>query len=118
MKKPKAAPKTTSSREPLAVVDGHASLFPDPPPAAAAPAPEGGAPVLIVEAFDLVRSTFPNLGLALYALTPGAEVTLEIHDADGQLYTFKAPTAEECLQVAFPAQPQQTEPAAPPGIFD
>lgn len=71
----------------------------------------------MIEAFDLVRSSFPQLGLAIYALTPGAEVTLEIHDADGQVYTFKAPTAQECLQVAFPQAPAEPQPAAP-GIFD
>lgn len=51
---------------------------------------------------DLARQTYPAIGLAVYAYTPGGPVTLEIHTPDGKIYSISEPTQEACMQRAFP----------------
>lgn len=55
---------------------------------------------------DELRRQRPGLGFALYAIEPGARVTLEVHDA-GQVYTFEGPTAAAAITAAFPELAQQ-----------
>ena len=54
--------------------------------------------------FDAVRTGWNGIGLALYALEPGGDVTLEVH-SEGEVYSFRAPTAEDAFALAFPPQP-------------
>lgn len=51
---------------------------------------------------DEVRSRFPHLGFAVYALDAGGPVTLEAHDPGGELWSWTAPTEAEALAKAFP----------------
>jgi hypothetical protein len=53
--------------------------------------------------FDSARIAYPGIGLAIYAMTPGEGVTLEVH-SEGEVYRFDAATAEEALLLAFPPQ--------------
>ena len=76
--------------------------------AAAAADPDGEAGI-VVPNFDQVRAGWSGVGLALYALEPGGDVTLEIH-SQGQVYQFTAPTAQAAFAIAFP-------PAPPPNDF-
>lgn len=67
--------------------------------------------------FDALRSAFPQLGFALYALEPLGDVTLEIYTADGAVYSFTSATAEGAIAAAFPADPPVvTKP--PASVFD
>lgn len=50
---------------------------------------------------DAIRAAHPELGLALYAYTPGSGVTLEVHDA-GEVYTFNGATEAAVVTEAFP----------------
>ena len=52
---------------------------------------------------DAARAAFPKLGLALYAYDPGAPLTLEVHAADGQTFTFTGPTEAAVIARAFPS---------------
>lgn len=66
--------------------------------------------------FDEARAAYPALAMAIYALDPGAAVTLEIHSPDGEMFTFTGPTEQAALDAAFPPEP---ETAPPPGnAFD
>lgn len=56
---------------------------------------------------DELRAAEPALGFALYAFEPGGLVTLEIHTPDGQVFTFKAATAQAALDAAFPPAQQE-----------
>lgn len=53
---------------------------------------------------DEIRAKFPGLGLALYAMEPGGPVVLETY-ADGQVFSFRGPTAQAVLDEAFPPEP-------------
>lgn len=72
--------------------------------------------------FDAIRSQFPNLGFALYALEPQGLVTLEVIDEQGNVFSFKGVTAERVMATAFPPlppppqEPEAQEPAT--SIFD
>ncbi len=72
---------------------------------------------------DELRARLPYVGFALYALDPGADVTLEVH-ANGEVWTFKGATEAEAIAAAFPAPPptveESPEPATPtqPSVFD
>ena len=67
---------------------------------------------------DELRALRPDLSFALFAMTPGADVTLEIYH-DGQVYSFKGATEADAILAAFPAAPQQEAPPAPEAsIFD
>lgn len=61
---------------------------------------------------DDARTAFPSLGFCVYALDPGAAVTLEIHSPDGEVFTFTGPTEQAALDAAFPPEPI----AAPPPV--
>lgn len=68
---------------------------------------------------DDLRSTFPHLGFAVYAIEPGAPVTLEVHTADGQVFTTVRRTLDAAIERAFPSPPEpapEVEPADA-GVF-
>lgn len=46
---------------------------------------------------DRVREDWPEFGFAVYAFTPGAGVTLEVHAPNGDIFTFSGATEAECL---------------------
>lgn len=57
---------------------------------------------------DELRSRFPTLALAVYAMEPGGPVTFEVYD-DGQVYTFTGDTVAAAITLAFPADlPDET----------
>lgn len=70
---------------------------------------------------DDLRAARPDLSFALYAMTPGAEVTLEIYHG-GQVYTFKGATVADAILAAFPSEAAQDAspppPATPDSVFD
>lgn len=70
---------------------------------------------------DDARTANPDLGFAIYCMTPGGPVTLEIFDPDGQVYRFDGPSEAAVLEQAFP--PEASSPEIPdnsptPDIFD
>lgn len=66
---------------------------------------------------DEARAANPDLGFAIYAMTPGGPVTLEVFDPDGQVYRFDGETETAVLADAFP--PEQDKPAEQTAnIFD
>lgn len=73
---------------------------------------------------DDIRRHYPLLGLALYALEPGQHVTLEIHSAQGQVFSFRGAGEAEVLAKAFPelttgvAEQPQSEKSPSDNIFD
>lgn len=66
--------------------------------------------------FDEARAAYPALAMAIYALDPGAAVTLEIHSPDGEVFTFTGPTEQAALDAAFPPEPVAASP--PANAFD
>jgi hypothetical protein len=71
--------------------------------------------------FDDMRAANPHLGFALYAMTPGTEVTLEAYSQDGNVFSFTGETAEAAIRSAFPPPypPGELEtPAEPTSVFD
>lgn len=68
---------------------------------------------------DDLRAERPELGFALYAITPGEPVTLEVHAPDGDVFTFHGPTEQAAIDRAFPPKtPEEPAPTPPPSIFD
>lgn len=61
---------------------------------------------------DGIRTRYPHLALAIYAMDPGGPVTIETYTADGRVFPFTAPTAAEALALAFP------EMTAPPDAHE
>ncbi|MBZ9706099.1 hypothetical protein LB543_05115 [Mesorhizobium sp. ESP7-2] len=59
---------------------------------------------------DDVRERFPTLGIAVYAMSPGEPVTLEIYAPDGAVFPFTAPTVQAAVDLAFPPEPIVTQP--------
>ena len=57
-----------------------------------------------------IRQKNPELRLAIYAMTPGEPVTLEILTPDDQVFTFTKPTLTEALDEAFPPEPEERPP--------
>lgn len=47
-------------------------------------------------------------------MEPGGPVTLEIHAPDGEVFTFRASSELDAIDLAFPPEP----PLPPPSIFD
>lgn len=66
--------------------------------------------------FDEARAAYPHWGFSIYALEPGAAVTLEIMADDGTLFTFTGPTLASALDAAFPPEPINETP--PGNAFD
>lgn len=65
---------------------------------------------------DQAREAYPALGMAVYALEPGAGITLEVVTADGEVFTFTGPTEQAALDAAFPPEPAASPP--PGNAFD
>ena len=61
---------------------------------------------------DELRAALPDFGFALYAIEPGGLVTLEVFYPDGTILTFRAATAAEVFDLAFPPDD------GPTGDFD
>lgn len=66
---------------------------------------------------DELRRLRPDLSFAMFAMEPGAPVTLEIYHA-GQVYSFKGATVADAILAAFPPEEPDAEPATPDNIFD
>lgn len=60
------------------------------------------------ERFDRLREEQPDLIINLYAMQPGAAVTLEIITPDDKTYTFHGATAAAAMALAFP-EPTETD---------
>jgi hypothetical protein len=68
---------------------------------------------------DDLRAEHPALGFALYAITPGEPVTLEVHTPDDDVFAFHGPTEQAAIDQAFPpVAPEEPAPTPPPSIFD
>jgi hypothetical protein len=67
--------------------------------------------------FDEARAAYPALSFGVYALEPGAGVTLEILTDDDQSFSFEAATLDEALLAAFPPAPTEPDPE-PINVFD
>lgn len=65
---------------------------------------------------DEARAAFPALGFSVYALEPGAPVTMEVLTPDGEVFTFTGPTEQAVLDAAFPPEPIAEPP--PGNAFD
>lgn len=61
---------------------------------------------------DDARAAYPHLGLAVYALDPSGEVTLDIIGGDDDVFTFRGPTEAAAILSAFP------DLAPTPSVFD
>lgn len=68
------------------------------------------------ERLDVLRMQNPELGFALYAMTPGGAVTLEVFTPDDQVFSFSGATAADALAAAFPETPPEPDPP-PVDIF-
>lgn len=66
--------------------------------------------------FDEARATHPSFGFAVYAMTPGEGVTLEVYAPDGGVFAFTGPTEQSVIDQAFPPEPTETAP--PANAFD
>lgn len=64
-----------------------------------------------MKTLDELRARYPSLGFGLYALDPDGPVTLETYTADGQVFAFRAATAEAAIALAFPEDDPAPEPA-------
>lgn len=62
--------------------------------------------------FDTLRAEFPAFGFAVYAYTPGAEVTIEVSVSDELIVAFGATLAEACANMARTLRPIPTEESA------
>ena len=71
-----------------------------------------------ISSIDDVRAAHPDVGVAIYAMTPGGPVTLELHTPDGQFFTFKGETSADAFALAFPAPEVSEMPNDEPNIFD
>lgn len=58
---------------------------------------------------DDLRARFPHLGFSVYALTPGAAVTVEVLTPDGTLYGKEARTEREAFLLLFPELDDDTQ---------
>ena len=56
------------------------------------------------ERFDEIRAAHPGIGFGVYALEPLGGVTLEAHMPDGRVFTFRAATLADVLELAFPSR--------------
>lgn len=60
--------------------------------------------------FDEARAAYPAWSFGVYALDPGAGLTLEILTGDGQTFSFEAATLDAAMLAAFPPAPEEPEP--------
>lgn len=60
---------------------------------------------------DSLRARYPHLGLAVYAITPGGDVTVEAFTPDGSVISKQAPTERDALVMLF--GPDAFEPETP-----
>jgi hypothetical protein len=65
---------------------------------------------------DDLRALRPDLAFALFAMTPGEPVTLEIYHGN-DVYPFRGDTVADAILAAFPREPE-AEPATPDNVFD
>lgn len=75
------------------------------------------------QSLDDLRTQFPELGFAVYAMEPRGLVTLEIYAPDGQTYSFKGESEDAVIGQAFPApiEPVVVDIKLPPeqtNVFD
>lgn len=66
---------------------------------------------------DDLRALRPDLSFALYAMTPGQDVTLEIYH-EGQVYSFAGATVADAILAAFPVENVEPTAATQDSIFD
>lgn len=64
---------------------------------------------------DDLRALHPQLGFAVYCITPGEPVTLEVYNGE-DVFSFTGATEQEAIDRAFPPEPVAPEPA--PNVFD
>ena len=75
------------------------------------------------KSLDEIRAENPDIGVAVYAYSPGEPVTLEAHTPDGGVFTWTAPTLMDAIREAFPTMtdtaedPALPEPTQPTDIF-
>ncbi len=62
-----------------------------------------------ISSLDAAREANPDLGFSLYALEPGRDVTLEIMDPAGEIFTFTADSEAAVFLKAFPPEPELRE---------
>jgi hypothetical protein len=77
----------------------------------------------LISSLDAARAANPDLAMALYALTPGGPITLEIITPDEQIFTWTGASEAAVLAEAFPPEETEAEvPASPEptttNIFD
>jgi hypothetical protein len=70
--------------------------------------------------FDTLRSKYPHLGFAAYALEPGGPVTLECLTKEGRSFQFTGSTLTAAIAAGFA---EETEPDPQPeesatSVFD
>lgn len=65
---------------------------------------------------DELRAAHPELGFAVYAMTPGGAVTFEAYTPDGQVFSWAGPTEQAAIEKGFPPAPLAVEPEV--DIFD
>lgn len=60
---------------------------------------------------DEIRQQFPDNGFALYAYTPGGDITAEMHWPDGSVLTAQGHDEDEALRnlIGLPSEPRQQE---------
>lgn len=74
--------------------------------------------MLLRPSLDELRAARPDLSFALFAMTPGEPVTLEIYH-ENHVYPFRGATIAEAILEAFPPAPEApSTPATPDSIFD
>ena len=73
---------------------------------------------------DDIRTRYPTLGIAVFAMEPGQPVTIETYTPDGGVFSFTAMTVEAALAKAFPEmieadEPTEADPVEPvANVFD
>lgn len=71
---------------------------------------------------DELRNDHPELGFAVYAMDRSGVVTFEVYTPDGQVFSFKGPSAQAAIDQAFPPKAEETAlppaPAPTESIFD
>lgn len=72
----------------------------------------------MLRSLDDLRALRPDLGFALYAMTPKGTVTLEIHDENENVFTFKDVSEAAVIDAAFPEPAPVAPPASPPTMAD